>query len=733
MSSGDTATVGGSGAEQGFERHEVTSATSRLSARIAALEAELEERRHSESIHRALYEIAALSAADSPEDEHYVRLHQIVGRLMDARNFIIASYDADAGMIRQDYLVDEDPNEVCETFPYGEGISSLVIRSRKPLLLDDPQFQALVAAGEIVSPKGSADFNSWMGAPLIAQDRVYGLIIVQSYSPDVTYNLGDLELLNYVASHVATIVARWHANRALKLANDRLAASAETLRLLGDIGKDLTGNLDALSICTSLETHFAELMPTDAFGVALLSPSGDALDYIYYIEDGVVDQTNSYPLDHPTSLAVLTFREDRELTLFNSSQMEAAPTAANIVESRPMLSAVFRPLIANGRRIGVVTVQSHDENAYQERELEVFRSATAYAAIALSNADAYASAENARAQAATALAERNQAEAHLVHSEKMAALGQLIAGVAHEINTPIGAIKSSGRNISEALESALLGLPLLLDELDSEHRRRFSDLITRASQPRAVLSTREERVIVRDVTARLEALDVPQARHRAGLLVQLQAHEDLDGMLPLLRHDAADRILDTAYGIATITTNADNINTAVDRVAKIIFALKSFSRFGGLQVWTESDLKDGLETVLTIYQNQIKHGTELVREYEDLPAVRCLPDEINQVWTNLVHNALQAMDHKGTLTVGLRREGERALVYVGDTGCGIAPEHRERIFDAFFTTKKAGEGTGLGLDIVRKIVEKHGGTISVESEVGRGSRFTVSLPIAGAG
>jgi signal transduction histidine kinase len=315
----------------------------------------------------------------------------------------------------------------------------------------------------------------------------------------------------------------------------------------------------------------------------------------------------------------------------------------------------------------------------------------------------------------------------------MAELGQLIAGVAHEINTPIGAIKSSGSNISEALDSALLDLPALLGELDATHRMHFSDLVKRASERTAVMTTREERSIVREVTARLEALGLDQARHRAGLLVQLQSHNDLDAVLPLLRHPAADRILDTAHGIATITMNADNINTAVDRVAKIIFALKSFSRFGGVQVWTASDLREGLETVVTIYQNQIKHGIELVREFEELPPVHCLPDELNQVWTNLVHNALQAMDHKGKLTLGLRRDGDNALVSVTDTGCGMTPEVRARIFDAFFTTKPAGEGTGLGLDIVRKIIEKHGGRIDVDSEVGQGSTFTVSLPIAGVG
>jgi signal transduction histidine kinase len=575
------------------------------------------------------------------------------------------------------------------------------------------------------------DFNSWMGTPLIAQDTVYGLIIVQSYSKDVSYSADDLELLNYVASHVATLIARWRSNKALKQANEELAASAETLRLLGDIGKDLTGSLDVLAICKSLEKHFAALLPMDAFGVAMLSPGGDRLDYVYYIEDGIADYSNSYPLDHPTSLAVLTFREDRELTLFNESQLDNAPDSTNIAPSAPILSAVFRPLIANGRRIGVVTVQSHAADAYHERHLEVFRSAAAYAAIALANADAYAVAEKARREAAQALLDLHQAEAHLVHAEKMASLGQLIAGVAHEINTPIGAIKSSGRNISESIGSSLLGLPKLLVELDDEHRRLFSDLITRASQPRPVLSTREERAIVRQVTEQLETLGIDQARHRAGLLVQLQSHEELAEVRPLLMHPACQTILDTAYGIATITTNADNINTAVDRVAKIIFALKSFSRFGGAQVWMESDLREGIETVLTIYQNQIKQGIELVRQYQDLPLVRCLPDEINQVWTNLIHNAIQAMDRKGTLTIGLRQEGGNALVSIGDTGCGIPPELRQKIFDPFFTTKGTGEGTGLGLDIVRKIVDKHGGRILVESEVGRGSTFTVSLPIAG--
>lgn len=704
-----------------------------LTQRVAELEREVAARREGETLQRALFEIASLSTTDDPAHEHYAQLHDIVGRLMYAKNFIIATYDAEQGLIRQEYLIDEDPNEVPETFPYGEGISSLVIRTRLPWLMDNALFESLVAQGEIRSARGSIDFNSWMGAPLIAQNRVYGLIIVQSYSADVTYTQDDLDLLNFVATHVAVTVASWQANTALKRAMHDLAASAETLRLVGNIGRDLTGSLDTEAICRTLEKRFSDLLPVDVFGVALLSPAGDALDFLFYVEDGVIDEPSSFPLDHPTSLAVLTFREDRELSLFNEKQLADAPNASYFDESEPIQSAVFRPLIANGRRIGIVTVQSHQANAYRERELEVFRSAASFAAIALANADAFTVAENARKQAAKALEDQHQAEAQLIHSEKMAALGQLIAGVAHEINTPIGAIKSSGHNISDALDSALLGLPALLDQLDQTDRERFSALVARANKPKKVLSTREERAVVREVTMALETLGIANARHYADMLVQLQSHTDIDQMLPLLQHPAADRILDVAYGLSTISTNAGNINTAVDRVAKIIFALKSFSRFGGVQVWTVSDLAEGLETVLTIYQNQIKHGTELVRQFHEIPQVRCLPDEINQVWTNLIHNALQAMDHKGTLTISLSTEGSDALVSISDTGCGMSPDVQKRIFEPFFTTKATGEGTGLGLDIVRKIVEKHRGRITVDSEVGRGSTFTVHLPIAGAG
>lgn len=320
-------------------------------------------------------------------------------------------------------------------------------------------------------------------------------------------------------------------------------------------------------------------------------------------------------------------------------------------------------------------------------------------------------------------------QSQLVQSEKMASLGQLVANVAHEINTPIGAVKSSSKSISDALPPLLKGLPRLFELLDGVTRQLFFQLIDPIKKPTEVLNTRQERALTRELSQQLQDAGVADARSRAEILVQLHAQGQAQDYLPLLQHAECPFILEEARSIATIVSSASNINAAVDQVSKIVFALKSFSRLDSTGEHVESSLRDGIDTVLTLYQSQIRQGTELVLSYDDLPLVSCVPDQLNQVWTNLIHNALQAMKYAGTLTVTLRREQDEAVVTIADTGCGIPEAIREKIFDAFFTTKPIGEGSGLGLDIVKKIIDKHQGRIQVVSEVGVGSTFSVYLPL----
>ncbi|MBD1814845.1 response regulator [Microcoleus vaginatus DQ-U2] len=329
---------------------------------------------------------------------------------------------------------------------------------------------------------------------------------------------------------------------------------------------------------------------------------------------------------------------------------------------------------------------------------------------------------------ATALHQLQATQEHLIQSEKMAALGQLIAGIAHEINTPLGIIGSSVNNIANFSDEFLEKFPEIYQQLSDESKAYFLALLYRATHQEVLFTSREKRKFKQQLAADLMAESVENSEEIADTLVDMEIYEKIEEFLPLFKSPDWEVVLNSAYQFASFKKSISLIQRATAKSGKVVFALKTYAHFDSKLEKVQADLHEGIETVLTLYQNQLKHGIEVVKNYGDLPQIMCYPDDLNQVWTNLVHNALQAMDYKGILTIETRQQEATIFLKFTDNGKGIPSEVIPKIFQPFFTTKAAGEGSGLGLDIVRKIVEKHEGTIAVDSVPGQ-TTFTVSLPI----
>lgn len=265
------------------------------------------------------------------------------------------------------------------------------------------------------------------------------------------------------------------------------------------------------------------------------------------------------------------------------------------------------------------------------------------------------------------------AQMQLMQAEKMASLGQLAAGIAHEINNPVGFV---GSNLG-ALEGYLKDLFAIIDAYE------------------------QGAVACADPAAFAQAAEL---RNKA----------DYD----FLREDVISLLKESQEG--------------VDRVRKIVSDLKEYSHMSTAE-WHWADLHVGLESTLNMARNQLKYHCTVIREYGDLPQVYCLGSQLNQVFMNLIVNAAQAIEGKGEITIRTGRRGEdQVWVSVSDTGRGIAPDDLQRVFEPFYTTKPVGQGTGLGLSLSWGIVDRHHGRIEVSSEIGKGTTFTVTLPVGQA-
>ncbi|MBE9563195.1 MAG: GHKL domain-containing protein [Proteobacteria bacterium] len=304
----------------------------------------------------------------------------------------------------------------------------------------------------------------------------------------------------------------------------------------------------------------------------------------------------------------------------------------------------------------------------------------------------------------------------MVQTEKIAILGKEIAGITHEINTPLGVISSSIGNIGIFLEQ----LPILFELSLSYNKSDFITLLKRSSQN--LLSSKEERKFRKNLANQLS--QIKNSETIANYLVGMGIYDNIEDLLPILQSPKNNRIVETAYKISTLQSNIVNISVSIDKAIKIVAAINAYGNKSEQKVAV--DIINGIDTTLMLYHNKTKLGVDVVRNYSELPTVMCYPSELCQVWTNLIHNALQAMDYKGILQIETKLQNSNVCVNISDNGTGIPTNIQTKIFEPFFTTKAT--GNGLGLDIVKNIIDRHEGIITIDSKPGQ-TLFSVSIPI----
>ncbi|MCL2768730.1 MAG: ATP-binding protein [Solirubrobacterales bacterium] len=318
--------------------------------------------------------------------------------------------------------------------------------------------------------------------------------------------------------------------------------------------------------------------------------------------------------------------------------------------------------------------------------------------------------------------------------ERLAALGTMAAGLTHELNNPAAAARRSAAELAEALEVIGATLREFVEAgIEREEAARIADLRERAlrtAAERSELSALDAADAEEEMRALLEGLEVPDAWRLAEPLAQAGVDEEWLRRLQALAGSATVAAVRSIAASLSAQRLVSELRESTERMSALISAVKAYAYVGRGDL-VAADVHKGLETTLAVLAHKLKHTRiEVERDYDrSLPHVTIYGSELNQVWTNLLDNAIDALGESGTITLRTRRDGECVVVDVADTGPGIPQDARARVFEPFFTTKDVGRGTGLGLGTARRIVEeRHGGSLSFDSDE-HGTTFHVWLPL----
>jgi signal transduction histidine kinase len=319
------------------------------------------------------------------------------------------------------------------------------------------------------------------------------------------------------------------------------------------------------------------------------------------------------------------------------------------------------------------------------------------------------------------------------HRERLTALGTMAAGLAHELNNPAAAARRADSDLAEMVDVVNSSIARFVESgverLDAEGLVALQQQAVACAATATALDTLDAADAEDALLARLEALSVAEPWRIAEPLAAAGLDEAWLARVAELAGPATDAALRWIAATLSASRLAAELEESTERMSTLVGAVKSYAYMDRGEL-VETDLHEGLETTLVVLGHKLKHtAIEVVRDYDrDLPRLTVRGSELNQVWTNLLDNAIDALGEQGTITITTRRDGDCAEIAITDDGPGIPPEVIDRVFDPFFTTKDVGRGTGLGLSTARRIIaDRHAGSMTVESGAGR-TAFHVRLP-----
>lgn len=333
------------------------------------------------------------------------------------------------------------------------------------------------------------------------------------------------------------------------------------------------------------------------------------------------------------------------------------------------------------------------------------------------------------------LDELKQTQTQLIETEKKAAISQLVSSVSNEFDTPLTALNNSAHNLAESVDFTLKKLPDILQNTDIEVQKNFWQMIILSSQKgqetSVLLNSADKRKNKRQLRSTFAewGSDSFDSEEVADFLTDLNYTQLPNELLPILQQTNYQELLKAIYHFSSIRGDSQNIQESVEKIARVVYALGEVSPKDIVKAKEEYFVVQNLQSIIQDYRENLSDKVQIEESLDNEVTIEANPEEMNQVWVNLMKNAVQAVDYHGKIQVSMKQNSKNVFVTIKDDGKGIPINVQPKIFEPFFTTKTLGEGSGLGLYLVKKIIEDHQGVISFDSKAGKGSTFEVYFPV----